>query len=71
MYVFLVISDHSGSSLLCVGCSLAVEIRGYSPGVRLLTAPASLVEHWLECMQASVLVVPGLSCSMACEIFQD
>ena len=52
--------------------SLVAASRGYSScGVGLLTATASLLWYIGSSMQASVVVVHGLSCSMARGIFPD
>ena len=56
----------------CVGFSLAVESEGYSLVVvgRLLFTVTSLAEHRLQ-GAGSVVVVYGVSCSVAYGIFLD
>ena len=56
------------------GLSLAVAGRGCSLVVGcgpILVVASLVVEHRLKGMQASVVVVHGLDCPMACGIFPD
>ena len=67
LYLFFIFIAAKRLSLVAVngGCSL-VEVHW------LLTAVVSLVaENGLQGAQASVVVAPGLSCSMACRILPE
>ena len=81
MYLFLAVLG----LCCCAGFSLAVQSGGYSRcgawllvAVPSLVAPAQAVGQWALRVAAhglkitgSVAVVHGLSCSVACGIFQD
>ena len=71
-YTFFFFWLHSAFIALC-GLSLIAVSRAYSfvavPG--LLTVVASLVDHRLQGLQASVVATHGLSCHVACGIFLD